>query len=59
LKEERGSLWFRVLLSRFGEGSLFFRADDGRDSVWGLNLVSNGCGVVTVIGNWIDDNCVC
>lgn len=34
MKEERDSLWFRVLVTRFREGSIFVHADSGRGSVW-------------------------
>jgi len=48
-----------VLATRFGEGSVFVHADNGRGSVWWRNLVSNGHGVGIVANSWIDDNCVC
>ena len=54
-----GSLWFRVLAARFGEGSIFVHADGGRGSVWWRNLVSNGRDVGATAGNQIDNNCVC
>jgi hypothetical protein len=59
LKEERDSLWFRVLAARFEEDILFVHEDGRRGSVWWRNLVSNGRDVCTIEGNWIDDNYVC
>jgi hypothetical protein len=55
---ERGSLWFRVFATRFGENSLFVH-DEGGSLVWWRNLVSNGRGVGSNVGSWIDNSCVC
>lgn len=42
---------FRVLVPRFRECSLLVHADGGRGLVWWHNLVSNACGVGTVVGS--------
>jgi len=57
LKEERHSLWHRVLSSRYGEKGGNIREDAEGGSIWLNNLTSIKNGVGTGVGIWIDDNC--
>jgi len=53
---ENRSLWYKVLMARYGEvgGSI---AEGGRfNSVWWNNLITMRRGTGVEVGRWIDDN---
>jgi len=58
LKEERGSLWYRVSSAIFREEDHILRLEGGKGSVWWNNLINIHRGVGASVERWINDNFV-
>jgi hypothetical protein len=59
LMEEHESLWYKVLVARFGEEGRILRVDGEGGTMWWNNLININQGVGASVGRWIYIDYVC
>jgi len=56
MKVESRSLWYKVLVARYGEVGGSTAEGESFNSVWWNNLITIRQGIGVGVGRWIDDN---